>query len=428
MVADSTRFVVVGGDGAGFRFGVLADGARCAFYLLPIESYRDGCNVFVLLVLLKELILINNFVLKVSSEVRLVMDFSKNDFVAVGDNDKRESFENVTLGECDEIKIGMQVRSEEEAYNLYNQYALKRGFSIRKAVKREYNGVIRQREFVCSKQGFKEFEDPSNVKKYHNLDVRTGCRARIRFDVKNDIWSVSHFNDTHNHEFATPEERCNLRSGRKVLPAHGNIISTMVSSVIKFYEEKAAQMRQDEINEDFRCKNGAPGKVHKHGGILSHAAKVYTLALFGMFEEEFDSAMDSLSELLCKLEKSSGDTNKMEDIGKKCPQDLIHDDDVQPCLDGKRPILDPPHVRKKGITNFRIKSQLEKKQRKKKVKDATTSKAPKAISMVFGKKTSGVGGWKQRERETVLGVFLTRQRSVSSDDARQRLSRFGVET
>ena len=30
------------------------------------------------------------------------MDFSKNAFVAIGDNDKRENFENVTLGECDE--------------------------------------------------------------------------------------------------------------------------------------------------------------------------------------------------------------------------------------------------------------------------------------------------------------------------------------
>nr|POF15394.1 hypothetical protein CFP56_49105 [Quercus suber] len=37
------------------------------------------------------------------------MDFSKNAFVAVGDNDKRENFENVTLGKCDEIKTGMQV-------------------------------------------------------------------------------------------------------------------------------------------------------------------------------------------------------------------------------------------------------------------------------------------------------------------------------
>ena len=62
---------------------------------------------------------------------------------------------------------------------------------------------------------------------------------------------------------------------------------------------------------------------------------------------------------------------------------------MEPCLDGERPILDLPHIRKKRITNFRIKNQLEKKQRKKKVKNSTTSKAPKAISMVHGKyKTS----------------------------------------
>ena len=116
----------------------------------------------------------------------------------------------------------MQVRSEREAYNPYKLYALKRGFSIQKAVKREYNGVIRQREFVCL----------NKVVKYQNLDVRTGYCTRIQFDVKNDIWSV-HTLMTHNHEFATLEERCNLRLGRKVLPAHGNIISTMVSSSIK---------------------------------------------------------------------------------------------------------------------------------------------------------------------------------------------------
>ena len=51
---------------------------------------------------------------------------------------------------------------------------------------------------------------------------------------------------------------------------------------------------------------------------------------------------------------------------KKCPQDLIYDGDVQPCLDDERPILDLPHVRKKGITNFRIKSQLEKSKEKRK--------------------------------------------------------------
>jgi hypothetical protein len=72
------------------------------------------------------------------------MDFSKNVLHAVGDNDKRENNENVTLGECDEIKLGMHVSFEEEAYNLYNGYALKKGFSIRKGVRRMVNGVIRQ--------------------------------------------------------------------------------------------------------------------------------------------------------------------------------------------------------------------------------------------------------------------------------------------
>ena len=47
------------------------------------------------------------------------------------------------------------------------------------------------------------------------------------------MWSVLHFNDIHNHKFATPEERCNLRSRSKVQPTHGNIISTMVSLGIK---------------------------------------------------------------------------------------------------------------------------------------------------------------------------------------------------
>ncbi|GMY15204.1 protein FAR1-RELATED SEQUENCE 5-like [Fagus crenata] len=145
------------------------------------------------------------------------MDFSKNVLHAVGDNDKRENNENVTLGECDKIKLRMHVSSEEEAYNLYNGYALKKGFSIQKGVRRMVNGVIRQREYLCSEEGFKE----------------TGCCARIRFDVKNDIWSVSHFNDAHNHEFASPDERCNLRSRRKVLSIHWSIISTMVSSGIK---------------------------------------------------------------------------------------------------------------------------------------------------------------------------------------------------
>ena len=71
--------------------------------------------------------------------------------------------------------------------------------------------------------------------------------------------------------------------------------------------------------------------------------------------------------LLWGLEKIVLGTNSVEDVGKKCTQeDFTHD---------VPPMLDPPHVRKKGVTNARIKSKLETKKRKK-VKGVSTSKAP----------------------------------------------------
>ena len=60
------------------------------------------------------------------------MDVSNNVPNVFVDNDKREDYDNVILVESNEIKLGMQVGSKEEAYNLYNEYTLKKGFSIQK--------------------------------------------------------------------------------------------------------------------------------------------------------------------------------------------------------------------------------------------------------------------------------------------------------
>ena len=61
--------------------------------------------------------------------------------------------------------------------------------------------------------------------------------------------------------------------------------------------------------------------------------------------------------------------NKVENVGKESHQeDLTNDDDLQICLVGDIPILDPPHVRTKGVTNKRIKGLLEKGKEKKNLK------------------------------------------------------------
>ncbi|KAH1065312.1 hypothetical protein J1N35_030299 [Gossypium stocksii] len=46
-----------------------------------------------------------------------------------------------------------------------------------------------------------------------------------------------------------------------------------------------------ELNQDFRCKNGAPNKVNGRG-ILKHASNVYTLTMFKRFEEELMDCID----------------------------------------------------------------------------------------------------------------------------------------
>ena len=50
--------------------------------------------------------------------------------------------------------LGMVVHSEEEAYKLYNDYAIRIGFSVRKEKLKYAKNSVKTREYVCSKEGF----------------------------------------------------------------------------------------------------------------------------------------------------------------------------------------------------------------------------------------------------------------------------------
>lgn len=93
-----------------------------------------------------------------------------------------------------ELKIGMIANTEEEAFDMYSEYAYELGFSIRRGEKTYKKGTTEliRRSFVCSREGFKEFTNPSEEKKYDRLDTRCGCRARVVFKVENDVYQISH--------------------------------------------------------------------------------------------------------------------------------------------------------------------------------------------------------------------------------------------
>jgi zinc finger SWIM domain-containing protein 3 len=83
-------------------------------------------------------------------------------------------------------EVGMAFESESKAYAMYNAYADKVGFSIRKSTTkhRTSDGTISQKYIVCSSEGHHQNESSSGT-------TRTGCKARVQFSVsKEGIWTV----------------------------------------------------------------------------------------------------------------------------------------------------------------------------------------------------------------------------------------------
>jgi hypothetical protein len=117
-------------------------------------------------------------------------------------------------------EVGMAFDSEDNAYDMYNNYADKIGFSIRKSTTRHRSdGTIYQKHLVCSSEG--HAKDDSSSKGM----TRTGCGARIQFSVsKEGVWMVQKVVFEHNHYLASPNKTKNLRSQRRVTEADRKLI------------------------------------------------------------------------------------------------------------------------------------------------------------------------------------------------------------
>ncbi|XP_031099789.1 protein FAR1-RELATED SEQUENCE 5-like [Ipomoea triloba] len=114
--------------------------------------------------------------------------------------------------------LGITVASIEEAYNLYNDYASRLGFSVRKGKQYYVPGthIIKTKKFHCAKAGFKSNTNKSS-RSYSRVDTRTGCTAGCQFDMASNgqLIVTKHVKD-HNHEFCPPSKSYLLRSHRSV--------------------------------------------------------------------------------------------------------------------------------------------------------------------------------------------------------------------
>lgn len=103
-------------------------------------------------------------------------------------------------------ELGVEFESEDHAYRCYNTYAALEGFSIRKDFinKSRANGYVLSRRYTCYKEGYRRTKGNADVKKPRK-DTRTGCLAYMTIARQpNGKYRVLHFENKHNHEFATP--------------------------------------------------------------------------------------------------------------------------------------------------------------------------------------------------------------------------------
>ncbi|KAJ4845117.1 hypothetical protein Tsubulata_037333 [Turnera subulata] len=169
------------------------------------------------------------------------------------------------------FKVGMFFNSEDEAYNTYNAYAIKKGFGVRKGQKHyDKHGELIRRELVCSCEGH------SSVRAPHE-EVQ---RERL-YQLK-EKWSPA---------FSCNNFSAGIRSTQRS-ESTNNVFTQMscktmtLSEFVRHYEERSREMRDSELHNDF-ISRGKPRLLIEKSGILKHASTVYTRAIFNKFQHEF---------------------------------------------------------------------------------------------------------------------------------------------
>ncbi|CAL9198936.1 unnamed protein product [Musa hybrid cultivar] len=116
-----------------------------------------------------------------------------------------------------EPRVGMEFDDDEQAYQFYNEYARRVGFSIRKQhLTKNKSGQVTFRRFVCYREGYYRNRPFDKDAKILRTDGRTGCNAHIGIKrLKSGKFCVHRFEPEHNHKLASSKKVHLLRSQRQ---------------------------------------------------------------------------------------------------------------------------------------------------------------------------------------------------------------------
>ena len=112
---------------------------------------------------------------------------------------------------------------------MYNTYAGKVGFSIRKSdIKKREDGTISNKHIICSSQGYRKNKSSSKS------TTRTGWNTRVQFSVSREgVWTVQKVVLDHNYYLASPNKSHKLRSQWHVIEADRQLIGQIREAGMK---------------------------------------------------------------------------------------------------------------------------------------------------------------------------------------------------
>ncbi|OMP07972.1 hypothetical protein COLO4_06895, partial [Corchorus olitorius] len=145
-------------------------------------------------------------------------------------------------------RVGLEFVSEEEAYNFYNEYGRRYGFSIRKETG-NWNKKTRQftsRLLVCSKEGIRSSDKRDHQTKNARAETRTDCGARmlIKFNKHSGKFQIKEIVVEHNHVLHVASCVHMMRSQRKMSEAQAMEVDLADQSGIKVQPSYELMRRQ----------------------------------------------------------------------------------------------------------------------------------------------------------------------------------------
>ncbi|XP_007031717.2 PREDICTED: protein FAR1-RELATED SEQUENCE 7 [Theobroma cacao] len=139
-------------------------------------------------------------------------------------------------------KLGMGFKSEDHAYEFYNTYAGRVGFSVRKDYvnRSKIDGAVASRRFTCFREGFRQKDKRDLNVKRPRKETRIGCLAQLVISRQPDgKYRVTHFEEKHNHELVAACRVRMLRSQKRLAVARiveGNALESYKIQAKSAYE------------------------------------------------------------------------------------------------------------------------------------------------------------------------------------------------